>query len=205
MRRTFTFFGLMILSALLFGCIHSTLFEKPESNRTSGTSTYIDDPDGDSDAKGYTYFPLAGPMNKHGTFIFDPNYNAWAMYDETGRRVNVGRASGGRLYCPDVGRVCKTVVGVFHVVSRGDADCISSVYPVETNGGAPMPYCMHFGDKGYAIHGSNEVPDYNASHGCIRVTPLAARWLNENYVDIGTTVVVRPYDRSNWDDSDESN
>ena len=56
-----------------------------------------------------------------------------------------------------------------------------------------MPYCMHF-TKFYAVHGSYEVvPGRNVSHGCIRIYPEAARWLSENFMNIGTTVIVKPY------------
>jgi lipoprotein-anchoring transpeptidase ErfK/SrfK len=40
---------------------------------------------------------------------------------------------------------------------------------------------------GYAIHGSNSVPAYPASHGCVRVTRADARWLIANLGD-GTPV-----------------
>jgi lipoprotein-anchoring transpeptidase ErfK/SrfK len=40
---------------------------------------------------------------------------------------------------------------------------------------------------GYAIHGSNSVPAYPASHGCVRVTRADARWLITNVAD-GTPV-----------------
>lgn len=42
---------------------------------------------------------------------------------------------------------------------------------------------------GWAIHGSNSVPTYPASHGCVRVTRDDARWLFER-VGVGTTVIV---------------
>ena len=60
------------------------------------------------------------------------------------------------------------------------------------SGGAPMPYCMFF-SKYYAIHGSPDVPGYNASHGCIRVKPSAARWLYHNFLKIGSKVIVKSY------------
>jgi lipoprotein-anchoring transpeptidase ErfK/SrfK len=41
--------------------------------------------------------------------------------------------------------------------------------------------------KGWAIHGSNSVPAYPASHGCIRVTRTDAKWLLD-VIGIGTTV-----------------
>lgn len=153
------------------------------------------DPDGDGDSKGSGHFANHRGATGNNVFIFDPNYNAWALYDSSGTLLNTGRASGGKLYCPDVHRGCKTISGKFRIISKGGSGCISSKYPIETHGGAPMPYCMYFSPKGYAIHGSNDVPDHNASHGCIRVTPTAAQWLNENYMHIGTTVIVLPYSK----------
>ncbi len=124
-------------------------------------------------------------------FVFDPQRTAWYAYDN-GELVGSGAASGGSNYCRDIHRVCHTPQGVFHVQSKGSASCKSSIYPIG-RGGAPMPYCMFF-SKNYAIHGSNEVPaGRNASHGCIRVHPSAAAWLSHNFIDIGTTVVVKPY------------
>lgn len=41
--------------------------------------------------------------------------------------------------------------------------------------------------RGFAIHGSNSVPNHPASHGCIRVTRADARWLINNVAD-GTPV-----------------
>ncbi len=51
-----------------------------------------------------------------------------------------------------------------------------------------MPYCMHF-SGGYALHGSPTVPGYNASHGCVRLFTEDAKWLNQHFVDIGSTVI----------------
>jgi len=125
------------------------------------------------------------------TFVFDPTQLRWYAYDTKGSLVGSGRASGGRGYCPDVKRRCRTPVGTFKVTRKGSSSCVSSKFPLG-RGGAPMPYCMFF-RGGYAIHGSYDVPNYNASHGCIRVEPKAARWLSHNFMDYGTTVVVRPY------------
>ncbi|HVT62710.1 MAG TPA: L,D-transpeptidase [Legionellaceae bacterium] len=146
----------------------------------------------DADQKGSSYFPLKRQATGHKVFIFDPKATAWAAYDAQGNRVETGSASGGRDYCDDIGRPCRTVTGKYHVYSKKGEDCTSSIYPVETHGGAKMPYCMHF-NGGYSIHAAYEVPNYNASHGCIRVLPAAAKWLNEDFVDIGTTVIVEPY------------
>lgn len=126
------------------------------------------------------------------TVVFDPKHHTWAAYLD-GKKIKSGRASGGKSYCPDIGRGCRTIVGTFKVISKKGPGCKSSRFPVETRGGAPMPWCMHFHAKGYAIHGSNDVPNHNASHGCIRVVLADAKWLNQNFVRIGTTVVVLPY------------
>ncbi len=145
-----------------------------------------------SDTKGSYYFPLKRESTGKKVFIFDPKVTAWAAYDAQGNRIKTGSASGGRSYCDDIGRGCKTVTGTFRVYSKKGPDCTSSLYPVETGGGALMPYCMHF-SGGYSIHAAYEVPNYNASHGCVRVLPGAAKWLNQEFMDIGTTVIVKPY------------
>jgi lipoprotein-anchoring transpeptidase ErfK/SrfK len=124
-------------------------------------------------------------------FIFDPKTHRWAAYDEQGRLVKSGRASGGRNYCPDIKRGCRTPVGRFAVYHKGSAGCKSSKYPVP-RGGAPMPYCMFF-RGGYAIHGSSDVPDRNASHGCIRVEPHMAKWLSNEFIRNGVIVIVQSY------------
>ncbi len=152
-----------------------------------------DDPDGDGDNKGAKHFPKKWISNKGRVFLFSPKFSAWAAYDEKGQRINTGKASGGKAFCPDLKKACHTPSGVYYVFSKGDKDCKSSIFPIETNGGAPMPYCMMFSSQGDAIHGSNNVPDHNASHGCIRVTPVAAKWLSENFIKIGTKVIIWPY------------
>ncbi|QBR83918.1 L,D-transpeptidase [Legionella israelensis] len=144
------------------------------------------------DNKGTYHFPEKRKATGRKVFIFDPRVTSWAAYDAQGNRIKTGRASGGKDFCEDIGRSCRTVVGRFRVYSKKGEECTSSKYPIETNGGARMPHCMHF-NGGYSIHGAYEVPNYNASHGCIRVLPSAAKWLNENFVDIGTTVIVKPY------------
>ena len=145
-----------------------------------------------ADRRGAGAFPKTQTPTGHKVFIFDPKLTAWAAYDAQGNLVETGSASGGKDYCEDVGRPCRTVTGTFHVYSKKGPDCTSSLYPIETHGGARMPYCMHF-SGGYSIHAAYDVPNYNASHGCIRVLPQAAQWLNENFMDVGTTVVVKSY------------
>ncbi|WP_133140212.1 L,D-transpeptidase [Legionella genomosp. 1] len=125
------------------------------------------------------------------TFIFNPRKLTWVAISSNGKVVRSGKASGGSHYCRDIKRSCKTPSGTYRVMSKSGAGCRSSRYPLG-KGGAPMPYCMFF-SKYYAIHGSPDVPNYNASHGCIRVRPGDAKWLNQNFVKIGTKVIVRPY------------
>lgn len=124
-------------------------------------------------------------------FVFNPRNHSWAAINGRGHVVRSGHGSGGRGYCPDIHRGCHTPTGTYHVISKGGPGCRSSRYPVG-HGGAKMPYCMFF-SKYYAIHGSDEVPNYNASHGCIRVHPGDAKWLSEHFVRVGTKVVVKPY------------
>ena len=151
-----------------------------------------------ADTRGQAIFPMQREATGKKLFIFDPKALAWAAYDARGRRVMTGAASGGMNFCQDIGQACRTVTGSFSVYDKQGADCKSHEFPVATaangnhEGGAKMPYCMHF-YQGYAIHAAYEVPNFNSSHGCIRVLPGAAKWLNENFIDIGTTVLVLPY------------
>ncbi|OGV48247.1 MAG: endopeptidase IV [Legionellales bacterium RIFCSPHIGHO2_12_FULL_42_9] len=125
------------------------------------------------------------------TFVFNPRNLSWAAINDNGHVVKTGRASGGRNYCPDIHRGCHTPVGTYTIHSKGGPGCRSSRYPVG-RGGAEMPYCMFF-TQYYAVHGSYDVPNYNASHGCIRVPLSDARWLSANFIHIGTRVVIKPY------------
>lgn len=136
-------------------------------------------------------FPQKRKSSGSRTFVFSPKKLMWAAYSSDGKLIKTGRASGGKGYCSDVRRSCRTPRGTFRVYSKGSPSCRSSKYPLG-RGGAPMPYCMFF-HRGYAIHGSPNVPNYNASHGCIRVRPAAAKWLSNNFMRHGTKVIVTPY------------
>ena len=125
------------------------------------------------------------------TFIFNPKTLTWKALNDRGEVVRVGKGSGGRRYCSDIRRGCRTPSGIYRIISKGSSGCRSSRYPVG-KGGAPMPYCMFF-SKYYAIHGSYDVPNYNASHGCVRVTPASASWLSRNFIRVGTKVVIQSY------------
>ena len=51
---------------------------------------------------------------------------------------------------------------------------------------------MYF-HQGFTIHAAYEVPERPSSHGCVRVFPSAAKWINENFMQIGTRVIILPY------------
>lgn len=104
---------------------------------------------------------------------------AWAAYDPDGNLVNWGPISGGKS--------SSTITGTFTFYRKQGNGCVSSKYPIP-RGGAPMPYCMHF-KGGYAMHGSPTVPGFHASHGCVRLFTDDAKWLNQNFVDTGSTKV----------------
>lgn len=131
------------------------------------------------------------------------SHGTWAAYDSQGQLVNSGRVSGGRSFCSDINKKCKTATGTFKVYDKRGANCKSKIFPVG-KGGAPMPYCMFF-HQGFAMHGSNAVPNYNASHGCIRMKPADAKWLHENFVNVGTTRVKVTYDKMLSEDESHAN
>ncbi len=109
---------------------------------------------------------------------------AWAAYDPNGSLIKWGPISGGKS-CAKGG--CKSLYGTYNFYRKQGSACVSSKYPLP-RGGAPMPYCMHF-KGGYAMHGSPTVPGYHASHGCIRMFTDDAKWLNQYFVDLGSTKV----------------
>lgn len=123
--------------------------------------------------------------------IVDPRVHAWGAYDAEGNLVRGGLATAGGSWCPDIKRSCRTKVGSFRIQSLGSFSCKSSIYPLP-KGGAPMPYCMFFNGK-MGLHGSYNVVDGNASHGCVRLTVSDAEWVRFNFARIGTPVIVKPY------------
>jgi len=113
---------------------------------------------------------------------------AFGAYDTDGELKHWGPISSAKGYCPDIGKECKTLPGKFEVFRKQGASCKSSIFPVKTGGGSPMPYCMHF-SRGYALHGST-LPGFHASHGCVRLFNDDAKWLNQEFTDYGTKVIV---------------
>ncbi len=176
------------------GCIQNdeSTYITDDQGRVHHTTHYL------LDRRGRNYFPMQMLTHGQKIFVFDPKGFAWAAYDANGQRIMTGSASGGKDMCEDVGKPCRTVTGTFRVYNKRGIDCKSGEYPVETEGGAKMPYCMYF-FQGYTIHAAYEVPPYNSSHGCVRVLPSAAKWLNEQFITIGTRVIVLSYEDENGD------
>ena len=143
-------------------------------------------------------FPKAIHSEHEKQVIVDQNKLAWGAYDAEGQLVKWGPIASGRNRCPDSNNACLTMTGVFRVFSKENEKCKSDIFPIG-KGGAKMPYCMYF-HKGFAMHGSDDMPGFRASHGCVRMFVRDAKWLNEIFVDstneaknqLGTKVVVRP-------------
>ena len=147
---------------------------------------------------GLAPFPLTIKPESEKQIIVDQDKLAWGAYDQSGHLVKWGPIASGIDKCPDSSHSCRTLTGIFRVFSKENVKCISDIFPIG-KGGAKMPYCMYF-HKGFALHGSNDIPGYRASHGCVRMFTQDAKWLNEEFVDVsresnhynGTIVVVRP-------------
>lgn len=133
-------------------------------------------------------FPAQKETNGKKMLYVDLSKHAFAAYNKDGELIHWGPISGGKSYCADVGRACNTATGNHKIFRKQGAECKSSKFPLETNGGAPMPYCMHY-YRGFALHGST-LPGYHASHGCVRLFFDDAKWLNKHFLSIGTPVVV---------------
>lgn len=132
---------------------------------------------------------IAAPGEKIIYVSINPKILAWGAYDAQGVLQAWGPVSGGKGWCPDIGRGCHTATGKFAVYQKQGSGCVSRKFPVG-RGGAPMPYCMFF-HGGFALHGSYDVPGHNASHGCVRLFVPDAKWLNQEFVvDDNVAVIV---------------
>ena len=99
---------------------------------------------------------------------------------ENGHIVFSGNVSTGRP-----GR--RTPVGHFRVLEK-DIDHVSSKYP-RPNGGARMNYMLRLTNYGVAMH-LGYVPNYPASHGCIRMENGFAQKMYY-WAPVGTPVVIK--------------
>ncbi len=183
-------FGLvLLLSITLTGCLEydeSTLITD-DAGYVHRTIHYL------KDKRGRNYFPEQIKASGERLFVFDPKASAWAAYDEEGKRLMTGGASAGIDVCEEnTNQSCRTITGTFKIYNKRGAECRSGEYPVDTKGGAKMPYCMYF-YQGFTIHAAYEVPEHPSSHGCVRVFPSAAKWLNEEFMRMGTKIIVLAY------------
>lgn len=147
-------------------------------------------------------FPRYIESDGEKTIFVNQKQLAWGAYDGHGELIWWGPLSSGSGQCSQALGGCKTPTGSFRVIRKQDIDCISTAFPIRpdgNNGGAVMPFCMHF-FRGIALHGSYSVPGYRDSHGCVRMFIEDAQWLNEEFVDvpgaggaIGTRVIVDEY------------
>lgn len=137
------------------------------------------------------------PFNER-TILINQKQLAFGAYDEQGELLWWGPISSGILQCSSPDGTCLTPTGSFRIIRKQDEECISTVFPQRANGdngGALMPYCMHF-FRGFALHGSDSVPGKRASHGCVRMFIEDARWLNEEFITLpggdsqGTRVII---------------
>lgn len=138
-------------------------------------------------------FPLSiGPLDES-QIIVDQEKLAWAAYNNKGLLLKWGPISSGKDYCRDIRKPCRTQTGVYRIFDKQTHKCRSRSF-----GGARMPFCMFY-HKGFALHGSHDIPGKRASHGCIRMFTHDAKWLNQNFVIIsseeneykGTKVIVQ--------------
>lgn len=125
--------------------------------------------------------------------IWDPALLAYGAYDVKGSLIRWGPGAGGKDFCADLGRSCRTRPGEFRIQRIENARFRSSRYPKGCSGTkcASMPFAMFFEDN-YAFHAGN-VPGANASHGCVRLFYSDAEWLSTNFVQIGINVLIMSY------------
>ena len=81
----------------------------------------------------------------------------------------------------------RTPTGRFRVLEK-DIDHISSKYP-RPNGGAEMHYMLRVTGYGVAMH-LGYVPNYPASHGCIRMENGFAQKMYR-WADVGTPILIK--------------
>ena len=142
------------------------------------------------------FLPWINPP-KEKILIFNPKLLAWAAYLPNGKLLRWGPALGGMDRCPDTWRKCRTIVGNWRIVKKGDGDSRSHIYPIgcgrKNNPCAPMPWFSQFEIHGYGFHGSSKMVGKHASHGCVRVFTDDAKWINQNFAEIGTKTITLSY------------
>ncbi len=140
----------------------------------------------------YAPFPAHSEATGNKYIIVSKSKLAFGAYDESGQLQYWGPVSTAKGYCPDLHHGCHTPSGTYAIYNKGGSGCASRKFPIG-RGGAPMPYCMFF-HGGFALHGSYDVPGYNASHGCVRMFVDDAKYLNRTFTLGAQHVIVRVED-----------
>jgi hypothetical protein len=137
---------------------------------TFGVSSFAEGPEPVQDSNGTkkTIKRIVVDLNRQKLYAYEDN-----------RLFMSSRISSGK-----VGH--ETPSGKFKILEKQKVH-ISNLYP-PPNGGAEMPYMLRIGWDGVAIH-LGYVPNYPASHGCIRVPNGNAQRLYR-WADVGTPVIV---------------
>lgn len=142
-----------------------------------------------------TIFFFCAPAFADKLIIVDLRNFKWMAYEDD-TLVKDGIAAGGRRWCPDTKRPCKTPHGEFLVLKKYGKYYRSPLYPLNCGGEskikcAPMPYSVKFKHSGESIHGSSdhwENPKH-ISHGCVHVSKENAKWINE-FTEVNKTKIV---------------
>lgn len=147
------------------------------------------------------FFKFIGALPPEKFVVWDPAILAWAAYDAEGNLANWGPGLGGKAYCPDVKKWCRTPAGVFEALARKGYKYWSNLYPpgcksIECSW---MPHYVRVREDGLGMHGSKWFVGEHASHGCVRLFTEDAKWLNQKFFDYktkhrpGTKVIFLPY------------
>ncbi len=150
------------------------------------------------DELSFSPFPDKSPKwipNK--TVVVDLNNLAWGAYDEIGNLVRWSVANGGSKKCTDTGLMkCKTPVGEFTIIRKGNDKTRSNLYPLDCKNkkicGYKMPYFVQFAPDGSGLHGAKSLPGKNVSHSCVRVLKEDAYFLWK-WTDKNTKIIVMDY------------
>lgn len=126
------------------------------------------------------------------------NFTFYAI--ENGNVVKIGQASGGRRYCPDIKRGCKTPIGRFKMIVKRGEHYRSPIYPIGCTGYsgpkkcAPMYWYVKFVEAGAGFHGAKDNWKHpkHQSHSCIHTTIEDAKWLHD-WINKDTVIEVLPY------------
>lgn len=130
--------------------------------------------------------------------LIDLNRFRLCLYDDFGRMIFSSIATGGAMWCNDVGRSCKTPPGEYEIGEKHDSEYFSKSYPVSCvdapRCGAIMPYYLEFKGKNFGIHAGfvPRNPLQHISHGCVRIPFPNAKRLHK-MVSVGMKVRILPY------------